>query len=161
MGRFLQIGLYTFFVAVSLLGLSFARPVDLALHRGQTEVLAGPLSSEPERETEVEAKRFLELEARMHACREDLNVRGEVVRALIEGRLSLSAAARRFRELNQERTNFDWAFYRRSLRGASDEERSYWQVIRFAENEAGLSPAQLERWNREAVAFGKKPSSPR
>jgi hypothetical protein len=155
MGRFLQLGLYTFFVAVSLLGLSIARPVDLAMEVPQGTILSHPGSSGLELDAEAELQRASELDARIRACREDLHVREEVVRALVDQRLSLAEAGERFRQLNATKPEFDERLFRREFPGHSDEERACWQVIRFAENGDWLSPPIKQRLTAEVKRFAQ------
>jgi hypothetical protein len=99
-----------------------------------------------------ERQRGQTLRQRLRAARARLRVQDQICQDLIDGRLTLAEAARRFNELPDEPDN-----YRQLLRlyykGTTDEERFMWMVIHWAgemlQEEPERARGSRQRWEVE------------
>jgi hypothetical protein len=68
---------------------------------------------------------------------DNLEGKQEVVRELLERRLTLKQAATRFQSLNAACPEFNWDGFRAAFQGRNDEERHCRQVLSFAQIQIG------------------------
>jgi hypothetical protein len=93
--------------------------------------------------------RQAELEVRAAEARWRYAVKQATIRALVEGRLTLAAAAATFRALNQAHSGFRWDLFRERFPGVSEDERYYRQVIDATDDLPGATPGRLAELEAE------------
>jgi hypothetical protein len=76
------------------------------------------------------------------AVQESMAAKGRVATDLTAGRLTLRAAAFRFRELDRQRPDFNWKAFRHVYPAASDGERQAREVIQAVRAIVGVAPWQ-------------------
>ncbi len=96
-----------------------------------------PAAEEADREGKV-------LDAATAAARGRIADRQAVARALVCGGVTLDEAAARFRRLNADAPHL-FAAARIDFPAATDEELTYWQVVRYARAEGRNEPGGLAR----------------
>jgi hypothetical protein len=96
-----------------------------------------------------ETGRGQQLDERLSQSMDRINDKVRVARALREGRLTLVAAAARFRDLDHMRPPFPWKQFREAHAGASDDERHCREVLAFV-REGFLDETPEERAARAA-----------
>jgi len=84
-----------------------------------------------------EEQRHEALAARDRYYLDNLEGKQEVVRELLERRLTLRQAAARFQTLNAACADYDWEGFRAAFEGRDDEEQHCRQVLSFARMQMG------------------------
>lgn len=113
--------------------------VMIALFFGLTRVLGftnEDIYSELAR-LESERSREEDLVIRDRAFVENIEGKKRVIKATLEGRLTLHEAAAQFQNLNLLCPEYDWQNFRRLFPGRTDEERHCRQVLACLKQEAG------------------------
>lgn len=117
----------------------------LAVHQSEVPEVGldwGPLTLH-EREIEID------LDGQLSAVLARIHERQEIVEQLVAGRMSLSEAAERFRELNRAERDCH-----RLLPGNSEEEKLYRQVIHWVSHSSKALAAQFEGELEEILRGG-------
>jgi hypothetical protein len=86
---------------------------------------------------DLERSRTVDLLTRDRAFLENIEGKKHVIKALIDGRLTLREAAAQFQTLNLLCPEYDWEGFRRAFPGRTEEERHCRQVLECLRIEAG------------------------
>lgn len=92
-----------------------------------------------------------DLDARLRIALYKIDVKRQLTRELLAGRLTLLETAARYRALDRAHAGFVWNAFRRELPGRSDDERHCRMVIAVAEGEVSRkeAPAVVARLTAE------------
>jgi hypothetical protein len=90
-----------------------------------------PAGPGPDDDADPEAARGRKLVEAWQGVKRRIAEKERLAREVAEGRLGLLEAAARFRDLDRQPPEFHWEAFRRTVPGASDEERHCREVIGF------------------------------